>query len=260
MVHAGKRFRSSVCAIPMALLVLPSPALAAPARKEQVAKTAAIPVCARKLGTVAVAEPDKNWWSDANLGSPETLLKMFVMKSGCFGLVDRNRGLAARAVERELAKEGELQAGSNVTKSQVKSADYVIVPDIVTSNAKAGGGGLGALGGMLGGLTGNRAFGTIGGVLGGLNFKKKEARVTLTLVNARTTEQERLTEGYAKKTDVGLGGGAFHDGLGGGAYGYSNTEIGQVISLAYLDAYTKLVQQLGGLPDAASAAAPAAAR
>ena len=43
----------------------------------------------------------------------------------------------------------------------------------------------------------------------------------------------------------------------GGASGYNNTEIGQVITLAYLDAFTKLVDQLGGLPaEGASAAAP----
>jgi hypothetical protein len=41
-----------------------------------------------------------------------------------------------------------------------------------------------------------------------------------------------------------------------GASGYQNTEIGQIIVLAYLDAYTKLVSQLGGLPDNAAAAAP----
>ena len=45
-------------------------------------------------------------------------------------------------------------------------------------------------------------------------------------------------------------------GAGGG--GYQNTEIGQVIVLAYLDAYTKLVTQLGGLPENAAAAAPVA--
>ena len=43
-----------------------------------------------------------------------------------------------------------------------------------------------------------------------------------------------------------------------GASGYQNTEIGQVIVLAYLDAYTKLVTQLGGLPANAAAAAPRA--
>ena len=102
----------------------------------------------------------------------------------------------------------------------------------------------------------------MGGIAGGLNIKKKEANVTLTLVNARTTEQERLVEGFAKKTDIGFGGGAGGGWWGGfgavGASGYQNTEIGQVIVLAYLDAYTNLVRQLGGLLEDASAAAPKA--
>ena len=77
-----------------------------------------------------------------------------------------------------------------------------------------------------------------------------------------TAEEEALTEGYARKSDVSFGGGGgalWGGGLaaaGGG--GYQNTEIGQVIVLAYLDAYTKLVTQLGGLPENASAAAPLA--
>ncbi len=53
----------------------------------------------------------------------------------------------------------------------------------------------------------------------------------------------------------GFGGGVF--GAAGGG-GYQDTAIGQIIVLAYLDAYTKLVTQLGGLPDNASAAAPRA--
>jgi hypothetical protein len=82
------------------------------------------------------------------------------------------------------------------------------------------------------------------------------------VVNARTTEEEALVEGYARKKDVswGAGGGAgWWGGFGAvGGGGYQNTEIGQVIVLAYLDAYIKLVTQLGGLPTNASAAAPQA--
>ncbi|MCA3255038.1 MAG: penicillin-binding protein activator LpoB, partial [Alphaproteobacteria bacterium] len=205
----------------------------------------------------AIVEPDNNWWQAQGLGSPEALIKVFVMKSGCFGLVDRNKGLASRNIERALADSGELQQGSNIGRGQVKAADYFIVPDLVAKNENAGGSGIGGLvGGMLGGRTG-AAIG------GGLTFKKKEANVTLTLVNARTTEQERLVEGYFKKTDMGFGAGA---GVGSlfGAFGgvaggsYANTDVGQVIILAYLQAYHDLVKQLGGLPEDASAAAPKA--
>jgi curli biogenesis system outer membrane secretion channel CsgG len=226
------------------------------ARKAQTKSMQEIPVCQKRLGTVSIVEPDTNWWQQLGLGSPEAIIKLFVMKSGCFGLVDRGTGLASRNIERALADSGELQKGSNIGKRQVKAADYFIVPDLVSKNENSGGGGIGAI---AGGLLGSR---TLGMLAGGLSTKSKEANVMLTLVNARTTEQERLTEGYFRKKDLSWaagGGGGWWGGFGAvGGGGYSNTEIGQVITLAYLDAYKQLVTQLGGLPEDPSAAAPVA--
>ena len=229
-------------------------------RKAQERGTREIPHCTRNLGTVAIVEPDQQWWRELNLGSPEAILKVFIQQSGCFKLVNRGRAMQNRAMERALADQGELQAGSNLGGGQVKAADYFLQPDIVSSNNNSGGG---SIGGALGGLLGHRGIlGGVGAIAGGINMKKKEANVTLSIVNARTTEEEALTEGYARKTDIGFGGGASSGWWGGfaavGASGYQNTEIGQVIVLAYLDAYTKLVTQLGGLPDNAAAAAPEA--
>ena len=176
-------------------------------RRSQERATREIPHCTKMLGTVAIVEPDNQWWRELNLGSPEAILKVFVQQSGCFRMVNRGRSMQSRAMERAMADAGELQAGSNLGKGQVKAADYYLEPDIVSSNRNSGGGGIGgALGGLMGG------FG--GAILGGLNIKKKEANVTLSIVNARTTEEEALTEGYARKTDVGFGGGA-----GGGWWG-----------------------------------------
>src|SRR3546814_11526052 len=118
------------------------------------------------------------------------------MKSGCFGLVDRGKGLQSRNLERALADSGELQVGSNIGRRQVKAADYFIVPDLVTKNANGGGFGLG---GALGGLIGGGA----GALLGGWKVSEQEANVTLTLVNARTTEQERRGEGEARERKSG---------------------------------------------------------
>jgi curli biogenesis system outer membrane secretion channel CsgG len=223
-------------------------------RKAQEKGVAEIPVCSRKLGTIAIVEPDNNWWQGLGLGSPEAVLKLFVMKSGCFSLVDRNKGLASRNIERALADNGELQGGSNIGRGQVKAADYFIVPDIVSKNERSGGGGIGA---ALGGFLGGGAFGSIAG---NISVNKKEANVLLTLVNSRTTEQERMTEGYARKSDWSFGGGGGAGWWGGfasaGASGYQNTDIGQVLVLAYLNAYKDLVTQLGGLPANPSAAAP----
>ena len=218
-------------------------------RKDQARGTMEIPICTHRIGTLAIVEPDKQWWRELNLGSPEAIIKIFVQQSGCFTMVNRGRAMQSRAMERAMAEQGELQRGSNMGAGQVKAADYFLEPDIVSANQNSGGSNLGAAAGALGGLFGHGgAF--VGGLVGGINVKKGEANVTLSLVNARTTEEEALTEGYFRKRDLSFavgGGGGWWGGfaaVGGG--GYENTEIGQIIVLAYLDAYKKLVTQLGG--------------
>lgn len=243
----------------LALVAMASPAFAkseSSAHKEQSKGTAEIPQCATNLGTVAIVEPDNQWWRELSLGSPEAIIKIFVQRSGCFTLVNRGRAMDNRAMERALAEQGELQAGSNLGRGQVKTADYLLQPDIVSTNSNSGGGGFG-------GFLGNFVGGPIGALAGGINIKKGEANVTLSLVNTRTTVEEALTEGYARKSDLSFGaggGGLFGGGVFAGAAGggYQDTKIGQIIVLAYLDAYTKLVGQLGGLPADAAEAAPLA--
>jgi len=39
-----------------------------------------IPMCQHKIGTVAIVEPDNQWWREFNLGSPEALIKVFVQQ------------------------------------------------------------------------------------------------------------------------------------------------------------------------------------
>lgn len=244
-----------------ALAVVSTAAVADPSsgHKDQVRGEQEIPVCTHRIGTLAIVPPDKEWWRELNLGSPEAIIKVFVAQSGCFSMVNRDRAMNSRAMERALADNGELQRGSNMGRGQVKAADYFLQPDIVSTNKNSGGGGAGAaLGGVLGHFGGWAS--TVGSIAGGINVKKGEANVTLTLVNARTTEEEALTEGYSRKTDISWGAGGGAGWWGGfaaaGGYGYQNTEIGQVIVLAYLDAYKKLVTQLGGY-QAVPAAAPA---
>ncbi len=196
-----------------------------------------IPKCAKRFGTLAVKEPEVQWWRELGLESPEALIKVFVSESKCFTLVDRGKGLEAAQAERALAGGGDLRGGSNVGKGQMKAADYVLIPDIVNKNANSGGKGVGGiLGGMLPGVAGVLA--------GGISLKSKTASVVLTLTDVRSTEQVSLAQGNAKKTDLswGAGGGAFFGGFAAaGAGGYANTEIGQVVTAAYLDAYIKMV-------------------
>ncbi len=245
--------KSIVLAVAAAAFVSGTAAVAADpssGHKEQAKGEAEIPRCARPIGTLALVPPDTQWWRELNLGTPEAIIKVFVQQSGCFTLINRDRAMQSRNMERALADSGELQQGSNMGKGQVKAADFFLQPDIVTANKNSGGGGAGAAAGALGGLFGG--FGhAVGAIAGGINVKKGEANVTLSLVNARTTE-EALTQGYARKTDVSWGAGGGGGWWGGfaaaGGYGYQDTAIGQVIVLAYLDAYKKMVVQLGGVP------------
>lgn len=220
--------------------------------KDHDAKVAQIPKCAKKLGSIAVVEPEaaRQWWTGRQLPAPTKLVKVFVAKSGCFTLVDRSTGMDAAMRERSLASGGELRGGSNLGKGQVKAADYVLVPDLLDSNNDAGGGALAGLAqGMLGGNAGR--------IAGSVSLSSKTADVTLTVTDVRSSEQVAMVEGHGEKNDIGFGGKGQLWGsqsLGAaGLGGYTNTTQGQVITMAYLDAYTKLVSELGGLPSDASA-------
>jgi len=242
------------------VMALVTMALAAPAAQAQIKsaqtlrdeKMTEIPTCAKPLGTLAVEEPEGgvSWWTAQQLPAPSKLIKVFVAKSHCFTLVDRGAGLNQAMKERELGASGELRVQSNVGKGQIKAADYVMVPDLVSKNDDAAGGGVG---GVLGGLMGSK----VGRIASNVSFKTKTADVTLAITDVRSSEQVALAQGQAKKTDLGINasGALFgNSGVGGaGVGGYANTEMGQLITMAYLQAYTDLVGQLGGLNGNASA-------
>src|SRR5438067_11433196 len=141
----------------------------------------------------------------------------------------------------------------------MRAADYVLVPDLVNRNAKAGGKGLGAVGGFFG----RRLGGLAGATIGGVNLRSNTANVVLTLTGVRSPVQLAQVQGHAKKTDVGWGvaaGGYFGAFAAAGASSYGNTEIGQVVAMAYLDSFTKLVEQLKQNPPVARAEADSGAR
>src|SRR5262245_49936662 len=229
------------------------PTYAASISEKTAEKQAMIPNCPRKIGTLAVREPDTRWWEGLGLESPEALLKLFVRQSGCFTLVDRGKGFEMAQQERALAAGGALQGGSNIGGGQVRAADYILVPDIVSKNGNASGTNIG---GLLGGFMGGFA----GAIVANINISSKTADVLLTVTNVRTSEQQAMAQGHGSKTDVGFGGGLGGFGVGAfgaaGASNYANTAIGQVVTLAYIDAYTKLVTDMGGLSTDAKNDAP----
>lgn len=248
---------AAAATVAAATAAMPADAQSSGRRAQQEAQLE-IPQCQQRLGSIAIVEPDDNWWTRYELQSPEAMLQVIILRSGCFSIVDRDRGLRSRNLERALADNGDLQPDSNFGGGLVRAADYFIIPDIISSNNDSGGT---RIGGGLGGLFGR----TLGGLVGGVDIRRREANVSLALVNARTTETERISEGYYRKTDTGIsaglfGGGGIFGALGGGlgVDTYQNTEIGQIITIAYIQAYRDLVTQLGGLPADASEAAPPA--
>jgi curli biogenesis system outer membrane secretion channel CsgG len=222
--------------------------------KHAPAGTPELPHCDRALGTAAVKEPENRWWEGLGLSNPETLLKLFAARSGCLRMVDRSGGLAMHNQEEGLSQSGELRRDSNVGRGQVAAADYFIVPDIANSNSNSGGSNIGA-------VAGSFLPGGFGALAGSLRTKSSEAQALITLVNARTTEQLYVAEGTAKKTDISFGAGGGGYGWSGFAAaaggGYSNTDIGKVITAAYFNAFVDLVHymQSNSAPEAGSASA-----
>jgi curli biogenesis system outer membrane secretion channel CsgG len=213
-------------------------------------QTPQVPRCTRNLGTVSIQDGDTHMgWRGMNLQPPAGLLRVVVQQSGCFTIVERGRGLDAALRERELAGEGNLQRGSNVGGGQMRAADYVLLADIIAQDNNASGGGFGA---ALGGVVGGR----LGGVIGGMGVRSQTAQTTLTLANVRTTESF-ATEGNAANRNFTWGGVGFLGGGGAGLGGYTDTEIGRVVTVAFIDAYTQMISQLGVLDTGTTAAAAA---
>ena len=226
-------------------------------QRTQEAAVQDVPHCVRKLGTVSVMDgDDPSGWTQFQLTGPQKLIKVLVQRSGCFNLVDRGSGLSAAARERDIGSDLGLQRRSNVGQGQIKAADYVLVAEVQASNRNSGGSGVA---GGIGGLLGGRA---VGGLLGGISSRKMEANTVLSLTNVRTTETVSTVDGYAAKNSIsfGGGGGGF---FGGGAAaavggGYDNTDIGRIVTLAFIQAYSKMVTELGLLQPGAVGTAEAA--
>lgn len=240
--------RSKIIGLVGGLIVLglSAPAFAQP--QATASQTPQVPHCARNLGTVSIQNGDSAGWTGYRLQPPAALLRVVVQQSGCFTVVERGAGLDAAMKERELAGGGNLQRGSNVGGGQIRAADYVLLADVVAQDNNASGG---AVGGLVGGMVGGR----FGAAIGGLGTRTQTAQTTLTLTNVRTTESFS-TEGNAKNRNLTWGGGAFLGGGGVGLGGYTDTDIGRVITVAFIDSYTNLVTQAGGLSASAAADAP----
>jgi curli biogenesis system outer membrane secretion channel CsgG len=232
----------------------PAQRLAGPSatQKLQQATMNDVPHCLRKLGTVSVMDgDDPSGWTQFQLAGPQKLLKVLIQRSGCFNLVDRGSGLSAAARERDIGGGLGMQRGSNVGQGQIKAADYVLVAEVQAADRDTGGSAVGA---GLGGLFGGR----LGAAVGGVSSHKMEANTVLSLTNVRTTETIAVQDGYAAKNSLSFGGGGIFGGGGLIGGGYDSTDIGRIVTLAFIQAYSKMVSDLGLLTPGSAGTAEAA--
>jgi curli biogenesis system outer membrane secretion channel CsgG len=195
--------------------------------------------CTSKAGTIAVAENPHGYSYVSYYGSlprsPLPLLKLMLQQTGCFTVVDRGAGLAATRSEMALQREGLTRKQDNVKKGNVVEAHFTLIPDVIFTENNAGG-----MGGAISAFVPRAPL--AGALVGGMKFR--EAQVVLTLTDNNTTEQVAATEGSAKATDYGIGGGLIGT-LGAAAVGgWGNTNEGKVVAAAMMDGINKLVPQI----------------
>ena len=206
--------------------------------------------CDRPFGTIAVVQPQDHVTAALakfNLPPPNGLLRLMIQQSNCFQVVERGLAMQNLMQERELAKGGQLQSGSNVGRGQMVTADFVLTPEVAFSEDNSGGAALGAIGGL---------FGVAGSVLGAVaaGVKFKQAQTTLLLSDARSGLQVAAAQGSVEKADWGAGG--FLGGVGAGAY--TNTAEGKVVAAALLDNYNNVIKSIRNQPSLIAPTAGAA--
>lgn len=231
--------RSSLCLAATLLLSVSFPAAAQ-------TDTSALEHCDKSMGTLAVVEPQDEIIQALlrfKLSSPTGLIRMMVQKSRCFVVVERGAGMQAMMRERELAKSGGLQQGSNVGAGQLRAADFVLTPSVLFSEQNAGG---------VGGAVVGVASHFLGGIGGGM--KTKEAQTSMLLSDTRSGVQVASAEGKAKKRDFALGALGIGESSAGAGGAYTNTNEGKVIAASFLDNYNKIIRDMRGTSSAPNVA------
>lgn len=208
--------------------------------------------CTKPLGTLAISEPQDfvaQRLSRYSLPSPVPLLRLMVQQSNCFQVVERGVAMQNLMQERALAQSGQLQGGQNVGKGQLVAADFAMTMTVAFAENNAGGGNLGALGGLFG-----SAGALIGAVAGSMKFR--QAQTAITVADVRSGLQVAAAEGNVEKADWSIGGvlgGGSGGGLGAvGGGAYTNTSEGKVVAAALLDNYNNIVKSVRNLPTLAA--------
>lgn len=193
--------------------------------------------CLSPVGSVRIHEPENDHWTFYKLPAPTNILQSIITESNCFTVVNRGAGFSALQHERAL-----MGSDSQIANAQIRSADYILVPDIITQNANAGGANVGAAGSQ------NSGFARVAGSFG-LSGKKKTSEVVLSLIDVRTSEQILSIHGEAEITDKDwnllLSANDAQNAAKVNVGNWSNTEIGKVLKTAYQNTYKKMILEIG---------------
>lgn len=203
--------------------------------------------CSESFGSMRILEPqDLSSWSNIGLSAPTRILRVEADRAArCFTVVDRGLGFSAAQLERELASSGQLQQGQNIGAGQMRAADYILVPEIISQNDNASGTNSNVAGGIDKRMLGKQT--QIDASMSNIS-RTKSAEVVLHLMDVRTSEvlatvrSEAVITNKAQQRDIAAARGNFNINGGGGSY--ENTELGKAVSRAYSDAFKKLVLEL----------------
>jgi curli biogenesis system outer membrane secretion channel CsgG len=203
--------------------------------------------CKARMGAATITESDTNAQALSSAGLPRSmapLVRQLLMHTQCFAVVER--GAAFQAIENEQKIREQQGLDRNYQIAAMTAADYVFRAEIVfveqTGDNK---GALGALwGGVLGGF--------------GAESQKREALVSMSVIDARTSEIVTASFGRGTSESSGVGSLILGGGLVAAQGGWLDTPQAKPVAAALVDAWNQLLPRLvaaranGGHPSAAA--------
>jgi len=189
--------------------------------------------CKVRMGAAAITESDANAQALSSAGLPRSmapLVRQLLMHTQCFAVVERGAAFAAIENEQKIREQQGLDRNYQI--AAMTAADYVIRAEIVF--VEQTGGNKGALGAMFNGV--------LGGI--GAETQKREALVSMSAVDARTSEIVVASFGRGTNESSGVGSIILGGGLVAMQGGWLDTPQAKPVAAALVDAWNQLLPRL----------------
>lgn len=188
-----------------------------------------IPRCRRSIGNVALIGSSAKEDPEIEFGNPTSLLQVLIKRSGCFTLADDPSAMKNS------------KGSADYYESQ--RIDYYIQPEILeyprdtTQNAEAM----------------QRILGSCAACVFMMSEGSQPSGVSLLVVDGQTRKQLALFNSPVDWTKVEEINSTWTVNLGDVGSKYLSSERGQLMILAYVDAFSKMVNKMGGMNSSSSA-------